>query len=149
MRVELIDKKEPRDLRIGGDGAGKMRRTVCFRSAGPDGRRHHFPSHHVEVGDPALRPMTEVFLRRALDQTWLHRQGGGGTLPRLYPGLLIRTDDRASGLGHGWRLLRRGTHSSHWGGQGQGGLRLGGEPVLHPRGLQIRLIVTNARHYGG
>src|SRR5215831_9313724 len=112
MRVELIDNKEPRGLRIGGDGAGNMRRKVVFRSAGSDGRRYNFPRRHVEVGDQALRPMAEVFILRALDQTWLHRQGGGGTLQRLDPGLLIRTDDMASGLGHGWRLLIRFTYGS-------------------------------------
>src|SRR5437764_9545621 len=99
MRVELIDNKEPRGLRINGDGAGNMRRKVLFRSAGPDGRRDNFPSRYVEVGDQALRPMAEVFILRALDQTWLHRQGGGGTLQRLYPGLFICTDDVASVLG--------------------------------------------------
>src|SRR5438128_3726790 len=105
MRVELIDDKEPRGLLIGGDGAGNMRCKVFLRSAGPDGRRHDFSSRHVEVGDQALRPMAEVFILRALDQPWLHRQGGCGTLQRLYSRLLIRTDDMASVLGHGWRML--------------------------------------------
>src|SRR5215831_15246936 len=105
MRGELIDDKEPRGLWIGGKGAGARRRKVFFCSAGPDGRRHDFPRRHVEVGDQALRPMAEVCIRRALDQTWLHRQGGGGTLQRLYPGLFIRTDDMASVLRHAWRLL--------------------------------------------
>src|SRR2546425_13213538 len=100
MRIELIDAKEPRGLRIGGDGAGNMRRKVFFRSAGPDGRRHDYPSRHVEVGDQALRPMAEECILRALYQTCLHRQGGRGTLQRLYPGLLIRTDDMASVLRH-------------------------------------------------
>src|SRR5215831_6829984 len=112
MRVELIDDKEPRGLWIGGKGAGDMRRKVFFCSAGPDGRRHDFPRRHVAVGDQALRPMAEVCILRALDQTWLHRQGGGGTLQCLDPGLLIRTDDMASGLGHGWRLLIRFTYGS-------------------------------------
>src|SRR5262245_52917937 len=147
MRVELIDNKEPRGLRIGGDGAGNMRRKVFFRSAGPDGRRYNFPSRYVEVGDQALRPMAEVFLLRALDPTWLHRQGGGGTLQRLYPGLLLRTEDMAAVLGHGWRLLIRCTHGSHVGGKGHGGIRLGVEPVRDPMGLQSRLILNNARHY--
>jgi len=148
MRVELIDAKEPRGLWIGGKGAGDMRRKVFFCAAGPDGRRHAFPRRHVEVGDQALRPMAQGFIRRALDQTWLPRQGGGGPLQRLYPGLLLRTDDMASGLGHGWRLLRRFTHGSHLGGKGHGGIRLGVEPVLDPMGLHIRLILKNARHYG-
>lgn len=148
MRVELIDDKKPRSLRIGGNGAGNMRRKVFFRSARPDSRRHDFPRRHVEVGDQALRPMAEVFILRALDQTWLHRQGGCGTLQRLYPGLLIRTDDMASVLRHGWRLLIRFTHGSHLGGKGDGVIRLGVEPVLDPMGLQIRLILKNARHCG-
>ena len=149
MRVELIDNKEPRGLRIGGNGAGNMRRKVFFRSAGPDGRCDHFPSRYVEVGDQALRPMAEVCILRPLDQTWLERQGGGGTLQRLYPGLFIRTDDMASVLSHGWRLLIRCTHGSHLGGKGHGGIRLGVEPVLDPMRLQIHLILKNARHYAG
>src|SRR5215831_13638613 len=104
MRVELIDDQEPRGLGIGGTGTGDMRRQVFFCSAGPDGRRHAFPRRHVEGGDQALRPMAEVFILRALDQTWLHRQGEGGTLQRWYPGLFIRTDDMASVLRHAWRL---------------------------------------------
>ena len=148
MRVELIDDKEPRGLRIGGDGAGNMRRKVFFRSAGPDGRRHDCPRRHVEVGDQTLRPMAEVFLLRALAQPRLHRQGGCGPLQRLYPGLLIRTDDMTSVLGYSWRLLRRFTHGSHLGGKCHGGIRLGVEPVLDPMGLQIRLILKNARHCG-
>ena len=72
MNVELINNKEPRGLRIDGDGVGNMRRKVFFRSAGSDGRRHNFPSRHVEVGDQALRPMAEVGLLGALDEAWLH-----------------------------------------------------------------------------
>src|SRR4029453_13082687 len=124
MRVELIDHKEPRGLRIGGDGAGNMRRKVFFRSGGPDGRRHHCPSRYVEVGDQALRSMAEVFILRALDPTWLHRQGGGGTPRPLDPGLLIVPDGMASVLGHGWRLLIRFTHSRHLSGKGYGVIRL-------------------------
>ena len=84
MHVELIDDKEPWGLRISGDGVGNMRRKVFFRSAGPDGRRHDFPRHHVEVGDQALRPMAEIGILGALDEAWLHGQGGGSTLQRLY-----------------------------------------------------------------
>src|SRR5215471_9426519 len=95
MHVELIDDKEPRGLWIGGDGLGDMRRKVFFGSAWPDGGRHDFSRRHVEVGDQARRPMAQVCILGALDQTWLHRQGGGGTLQRLDPGLLICTDDMA------------------------------------------------------
>jgi len=135
MRVELIDDKEPRGLWIGGDGAGNMRRKVFFRSAGRDGRRHDCPRRHVEVGKQALRPMAEVFILRALDQIWLHRQGGCGPLQRLYPGLLIRTNDMAPILGHGWRLLIRCTHGRHLGGKCHRVIRLGVEPVLDPMRL--------------
>ena len=148
MRVELIDDKEPRSLQIGGDGAGNMRRKVFFRSARPDGRRHDFPSRHVEVGDQALRPMAEVFILGALDEAWLPGQGGRGTLQRLYPALLIRTDDMASIFGHGWRMLIRFTHGSHLDAKGDGVIRLGVEPVLDPMGPQLRLILKNARHCG-
>ena len=85
MDVELIHNKEPGGLRIGGNGLGDMPRKVFFCSAGPDGGRHDFPSRHVEVGDQALRPVADVFILRALDQTWLHRQGGSGPLQRLDP----------------------------------------------------------------
>src|SRR5215831_16292805 len=95
MHVELIEDEEPRGLRIGGDGLDDMRRKVFFGSAWSDGGRHDFSRRYVEVGDQALRPMAQVFILGALDQTWLHRQGGGGTLQRLYPGLLICTDDMA------------------------------------------------------
>ena len=148
MRVELIDDKEPRGLWSGGKGAGDRRRKVFFRSAGPAGRRHAFPRRPVEGGDPALRPMAEICLRRALDQTWLHRQGGGGTRQRLAPGLLLRPDAMASGLGHGGRLLIRCTLGSYLGAKCDGVSRLGVEPVLNPMRLQIRLILKNARHCG-
>ena len=92
--------------------------------------------------------MAEVFILRTLDEAWLHGQSGRSTLQRLYPGLLIRTDDMASVLGHGWRLLIHCTHGRHLGGKGDGVIRLGVEPVLDPMGLQIRLILKNARHCG-
>lgn len=148
MNVQLINNKEPRGLWIGGNRLGNMRRTIFFRSAGRDGRCHHCPRRHVEVGDQALRPMAEVCICRALDQTWLHRQGRGSPLQRLYPGLLIRTDDMATILGYRWRLLRCCTHGSHLGGTGHGGIRLGVAPVLAPMRLQIRLILQTARHCG-
>src|SRR2546422_8048345 len=116
MNVELIDDKEPRGLWIGGDGLGDRRRKVFFGSAWSDGRRHDFSSRHVEVGDQALRPMAEVCILGALEEAGSHGQGGRGTLQRLYPGLLIRTDAMASVLGHGWRLLRHCTPGSHLGG---------------------------------
>ena len=127
---------------------GNRRRKVFFRSAWSDGRRHDFSGRHVEGGDQALRPIAEVCILGALDEAGSHGQGGRGTLQRLYPGLLIRTDDRASVLGHGWRMLRHGTHGRHVGGQGDGGIRLGVEPVLDPMGLHIRLILKDARHCG-
>ena len=148
MNVELINAKEPRGLRIGGDGVGNMRRKVFFRSAWSNGRRHDFSGRHVEVGDQALRPMAEVCILGALDEAGSHGQGGRGTLQRLYPCLLIRPDDMASVLGHGWRMLIHCTHGSHLGGKCHGVIQLGVEPVLDPLGLQIRLILKNARHYG-
>src|SRR4029450_8497800 len=105
MRVELIDAKEPRGLRIGGDGMGNMRRKVFFRSAWPAGRCHDFSGRHGEVCDQALRPMAELVILGALDEPGWHGQGGRGTLQRLSPRLLIRTDDMASFLSHGWALL--------------------------------------------
>ena len=149
MRVELINDKEPRGLQIRSNSLGDMRYKVFRGSPWSDSGRHHFPRRHVEVGDQTLRPMAEVFILRALDQTRLHRQGGGGTLQRLYPGLLIRTNDMASVLGYSWRLLIRFTHGSHLGGKCHGVIRLGVEPVLDPMGLQIHLILKNARHCGG
>ena len=148
MRVELIDDTEPRGLRIGGDGVGNMRRKVFFRSAWSDGRRHDFSGRHGEVGDQALRPVAQVFLLRAFDQTGLHRQGGSGTLERLYPGLFIRTDDMAPILSHGGCMLIDCAHSRHLGGERDGIIRLGVEPVLNPMGLHIQLILKNARHCG-
>jgi hypothetical protein len=148
MHVALINDKEPRGLRIGGDGVGHMRRKVFFSSAWSDGRRHDFAGRHVEVCAQALRPMAEVCILGALDEAGSHGPGGRGTLQRLYSGLLIRTDDMASGLGHGWRMLIPVTHGSHLGGKGDGVIRLGVEPVLDPMGLHIRLIVKNARHCG-
>jgi hypothetical protein len=135
MNVELIDDKKPRSLRISGDGASNMRRKVFLHSARSDGRRYDFPRRHVEVRDQALRPMAEVFILGTLAEAGLHGQGGGGTLQRLYAGLFIRTDDVASFLGHGWRLLIRVTHRRHLGGKGDGVIRLGVEPVRNPMGL--------------
>ena len=148
MRVELIDDKEPRGLGIGGDGVGDMRRKVFFRSAWPDGGCHDFPSRHVEVRDQALRPVAQVFILGALDQAWFHRQGGGGTLQRLSPRLLIRTADMTPILGHGWCMLRHLTPGRHLGGTRDGVLRFGVEPIRDPMGPHIHLIVQNARHCG-
>ncbi len=61
------------------------RRTRC--------RRHTFPSRHVEVGNPTQRPLAEVCILGALDEAWLHGQGGRGTLQSLYPGLFISAYD--------------------------------------------------------
>jgi hypothetical protein len=112
-----------------------MHRKVFLSSARSDGRRYDFPRRHVEVRAQALRPMAEVFILGTLTAAGLHGQGGGGTLQRLYAGLFIRTDDVASFLGHGWRLLIRVTHGRHLGGKGDGVIRLGVEPVLNPMGL--------------
>ena len=148
MGVELIDDKEPRGLRIGGDGVGTRPRKVFFSSAWPNGGRYNFPSHHVAVRDQALRPVAQVFLLRALDQTGFPWQGRCGTLERLYPGLLVRTDDMTPVLSHGWCMLIDGAHGRHLGGEHDGVIRLGVEPVLDPMGPQIRLILKNARHCG-
>ena len=130
MRVELIDDKEPRSRRIGGDGVGDMRRKVFFSSAWPYGGRHDCPSRHIEIRDQTLRPVAEIFVLGALDQPGLHGQSGGGTLQRLYPGLLIRTDDMSPILGHGGRLLIHLTHGRHLGGKRDRVIRLGVEPIL-------------------
>ena len=148
MKVEWIEDEEPRGFRIGGNGTSHMPRKVFFSSARSDGRCHDFPSRHVEIGDQALRPMAEVFILGALDEAWLHGQGGGRTLQRLYSGLFIRTDDMTSVLGYGWRLLIRCTHGSYLGAKCDGVSRLGVEPVLNPMRLQIRLILKNALHCG-
>src|SRR6266436_9703083 len=113
MRVELIDDEEPRRCRIGGDGLGDMARKVFFSSAWSDGRRHDFPRRHVEIGDQTLRPVTQIFILGALDEAWLHRQGGSSPLQRLYPGLLICTDDMPPALGDHWRALIHSTHGSN------------------------------------
>ena len=136
MHVELIDDEEPRGLRIGGDGVGHMPRKVFFRSAWPDSRRHRFPRGDVEVGDQALRTVAEIFILGALDQAGVHRQRGGGSRQRLYPGLLICTDDMPPLLGDGWRVLVHFTHRRYLGGKRHGVIRLGMEPVLHPMRLQ-------------
>jgi hypothetical protein len=148
MRVELIDAKEPRGLRIGGDGRGNRRRKVFFRAAWPAGRCHDCSGRHGEVCDQALRPMAELVILGALDEPGWHGQGGRGTLQRLSPRLLIRTDDMASVLSHGWRLLIHGTHGRPWGGTGDGGIRLGVEPVRDPMRLHSHLIVKTARPCG-
>src|ERR1700751_6099279 len=115
MNVELIDDEEPRGLRIGGDGLGNRPRKVFFRSAWPDSRRHHYPSRYVEVGNQARRPVAEIFILGALDEAGLHRQRGGSSLQRLYPGLLICTDDMPPLLGDGWRVLVHFTYRSYLG----------------------------------
>ena len=148
MNVELIEDEEPRGLRIGGNGAGNMPRKVFFRSAGSNGWCHEFPRRHVDIGDQALRPMAEVFILGALDEAWLHRQGWGGPLQGLYPGLLIGTDDVLPLLGDRWRVLVHRTDCGHLGGKRHGVIWLGVEPVFHSMGLEIDLILKNARHCG-
>jgi hypothetical protein len=51
-------------------------------------------------------------------------------------------------LGDGWRMLVDFTHRSHLGGKRHGVIRLGVEPVFHAMGLEIDLILKNARHCG-
>src|SRR5215475_12771067 len=93
MNVELINDKEPRGLWINGNRVGDMPRKVFFRPAWAHRGRHDFPRGDVEVGDQTLCPVAEIFILRTLDHAWLHGQGGGSTRQRLYPSLLIRTDD--------------------------------------------------------
>ena len=93
------------------------------------------PRCYIEVGDQTLRPMAEIFILGTLDQAWPQGQGGGSTLQRLDPGLLIRTDDMPPLLGDGWRVLVDLTHRRHLRGKRDGIIRLGVEPVLHPMGL--------------
>ena len=148
MHVELIHDKEPRGLWIGGKRVGDMPRKVFFRSARPSGGCHDFPRRPVAVGDQALRPVAEICILGALDQTWLHWQGGGGPLQRLDPRLLIRTDDMPPLPGDFWCVLVRLTHRHHLVGKRHGVIRLGIEPVLHPMRRSIGLILKNARHCG-
>ena len=135
MHVELINNKEPWGLWIGGNSVGDMPRKIFFRPAWSDGRRHAFPRRYVEVGDQTLRPVAEIFLLGALDQPWLHGQGGGGPLQRLEPRLLIRPDDMPPLPGDFWRALIRLTHCHPLVGKRHGVIRLGVEPVLHPMRL--------------
>jgi hypothetical protein len=79
--------------------------------------------------------MAEVFILGALDEAWLHRQGWGGPLQGLYPGLLIGTDDVLPLLGDRWRVLVDRTDCSHLGSKRHGIIRLGVKPVFHSMGL--------------
>ena len=148
LRVALINDTEPRGLWISGKRVGDRPRKVFFRSPWSDGGRHDFPRCDVEVGNQTRRPVAQLCILGTLDHAWPHGQGGGRTLQRLYPGLLIRTDDMPPVLGDGWRVLGDLTHRRHLGGKRDGVIRLGVEPVLHPMGLSIGLIVKNARHCG-
>lgn len=114
---------------------GDMPRTVFFRPAWSHRGRHDFPRGDVEVGDQTLRSVAKIFILRTLDHAWLHGQGGGRTLQRLYPGFLIRADDMAPLLDDGWRALIDLTHRSHLGGKRDGVIRLGVEPIFHPMRL--------------
>src|SRR6185436_11206415 len=116
MRVELIHDKEPWGLRISRNSLGDMRCKVFLGSAWSYGGRHHFPRRHVEVGDQTLRPMAEVFILGTLDEAGLPRQRWGGSLQRLYPGLLIGTDDMLPLLGDHWRVLVHRADCGHLGG---------------------------------
>jgi hypothetical protein len=135
MNVQLINDKEPRGLWIGGNSLGDMPRKVFFRPAWSHRGRHDFPRGDVEVGDQTLRPVAQIFILRTLDHAWLHGQGGGRPLQRLYPGFLIRTDDMPPLLGDGWRVLIDLAHRSHLGGKRNGVIRLGVEPIFHPMWL--------------
>ena len=148
MRVALIEDEEPRRGRIGGDGLRDMARKVFFRAAWSDGRRHDCPRRHVDIGDQTRRPVPQIFLRGALDEAWLPRQGGRRPLQRLYPGLLICPADMPPARGDLRRVLGHRIHGSHFGGTGHGVIRLGIEPVVHPMRPSSGLIVKNARHCG-
>jgi hypothetical protein len=148
MQVELSHDQEPRGLGIGGNRVGAMPRKVCFRPAWSDGRRPDCPRRPGAVSDHTLRPVAEICLRGALDQTWLHGPGGGGPLQRLAPRLLLRTDDMSPLPGDFWRVLVRLTHRHHLVGK-RHGIRRGVEPVLHPLRRSSGLIVQHARHGGG
>jgi hypothetical protein len=92
--------------------------------------------------------MAEVFILGTLDEAGLHRQRWGGSLQRLYPGLLIGTDDMLPLLGDHWRVLVHRTDCGYLGGKRHGVIWLGVEPVFHSMGLEIDLILKNARHCG-
>jgi len=79
--------------------------------------------------------MAEVFILGALDEAGSQGQGGRGPLQRLYPGLLIGTDDMLPLLGDHWRVLVHRTDCGHLGGKRHGVIRLGVEPVFHSMGL--------------
>ena len=79
--------------------------------------------------------MAEVFILGALDEAWLHRQGWGGPLQCLYPGLLIGTDDVLPLLGDRWRVLVHRTDCGHLGSKRHRIIRLSVEPVFHSMGL--------------
>ena len=93
MNVELINDQEPRGVWIRGKRLGDMPRKVFFGPAWPYGGRHDFPRCYIEIGDQTLRPRAKICILGTLDQAWPQGQGGGSTLQRLDPGLLIRTED--------------------------------------------------------
>ncbi len=148
MGVELIHDKDPWCLWIGSNGLRNMRGKIFFGSCRPNGGRHDFPCRHVEMGDQALRPMTNVFLLGALDQATLHGQRGRGALQGLDPRLLICADDVAPLLSEGLCLLVHLTHCRHFVGKHLGIIGLRVEPVFDPMRLHIGLILKNARRCG-
>jgi hypothetical protein len=132
MNVQLINDKKPRGLWINGNRVGDRPRKVFFCPAWSHCGRHDFPRGAVEVGDQTLCPVAPIFLLRTLDHAWLHGQGRGSTLQRLAPRFLIRTDDMPPLLGDGWRVLVDFTHRRPLGGNRDGVIRLGVEPIFHP-----------------
>jgi hypothetical protein len=149
MHGALSHDTEPRGLGSGGNRGGDRPRKVCFRPAWSPRGRHDFPRGAVAVSAQTLRPGAPLFIRRTRAPAWLPRQGGGSTLQRLAPGLLIRPDAMPPLLGDSGRGLRDLTPRRDRGGTRPGGIRLGVAPVFHPMRLSSGLIVNNARHCGG
>jgi hypothetical protein len=113
---------------------------VLFSACGPNRGGNDFPGRHMKIGDQALRPMPNICILGALDQTWRHRQGGGSALQRLAPRLLIRAHDGCALLRSCLGLLVHLTHRGHLVGKRCGIIWCRVEPVLDPMGLQIGLI---------
>ena len=135
MRVELIDDKEPRGLRIGGDGLGDMRREVFFRSAGPEVGATTSPVATSKLAIKHCVPWRRYSYSGRSTRPGCIGKVGAARSSACIPVFSSVLMTWPPSCGQGWRLLVHFTHGSHLGGKRHGVIRLGVEPVLDPMGL--------------
>lgn len=150
MGIEIIDDKDPYRRWVGLNRGGHMGDKIRLRAGRSHGRDEHPTMDDIEIGDQAEGAMAKIFKFHPFDLPRAHGLGWGNPFKGLDTGHFIAADDMPTqgiqewGIGiqrtDGFDLLLKGVRVVFLG--------RGVQPIPTAMGLQIRLILKNARPCG-